>query len=216
MALADDFAAASAWLSSSTLYAWYKIATVSTVPTSKRPGLFDFQGRAKWDAWHRAGTSNDVTDVDGQQDAKETAQRLYIDCAKQLGWSTSEQVPEQAALARNADEPRQARGMKGVSKMATEEIDDTVPMSRLHELAVQGDAEAISIYIKQAGSSINLDELDSYGFSPLHLATDRGHAEAVRILLDAGADPLLQDEDGNIALDLARISEHDDIVALLS
>jgi diazepam-binding inhibitor (GABA receptor modulating acyl-CoA-binding protein) len=49
------------------LYSLYKQATMGDV-TSKRPGAFDFKGRAKWDAWkQRAGLS------------REEAMRQYID-----------------------------------------------------------------------------------------------------------------------------------------
>jgi len=49
------------------LYSLYKQATMGDV-TGKRPGGFDFKGRAKWDAWkQRAGLS------------REEAMRQYID-----------------------------------------------------------------------------------------------------------------------------------------
>jgi len=54
------------------LYALYKQATVGDV-SGKRPGGFDFVGRAKYDAWTRMkGTS------------KEEAMQTYIDLVKEL------------------------------------------------------------------------------------------------------------------------------------
>jgi acyl-CoA-binding protein len=42
------------------LYALYKQATAGDV-TGSRPGMMDFKGRAKWDAWSkRKGTSKDA------------------------------------------------------------------------------------------------------------------------------------------------------------
>lgn len=42
------------------LYALYKQASVGDV-TGKRPGMIDFRGRAKWDAWKkREGMSQDA------------------------------------------------------------------------------------------------------------------------------------------------------------
>jgi len=42
------------------LYALYKQGTIGDV-TGSRPGMMDFKGRAKWDAWSkRKGTSKDV------------------------------------------------------------------------------------------------------------------------------------------------------------
>nr|CAD7577966.1 unnamed protein product [Timema californicum] len=54
------------------VYALYKQATVGDVNTA-RPGLLDFKGKSKWDAWEKKkGTSTD--------DAKEA----YISKVKQL------------------------------------------------------------------------------------------------------------------------------------
>nr|CAD7411076.1 unnamed protein product [Timema cristinae] len=54
------------------VYALYKQATVGDVNTA-RPGLFDFKGKSKWDAWEKKkGTST--------ADAKEA----YISKVKQL------------------------------------------------------------------------------------------------------------------------------------
>jgi acyl-CoA-binding protein len=69
MALKDDFEASQAKVKTlvSTpsneflleLYALYKQATVGDVD-GKRPGMMDFKGRAKYDAWaERKGTSKD-------------------------------------------------------------------------------------------------------------------------------------------------------------
>ncbi len=54
------------------LYALYKQATVGDVNT-KRPGLTDFVGRAKWDAWEK---------LKGQ--SPEQAMQAYIDLVNKL------------------------------------------------------------------------------------------------------------------------------------
>jgi len=54
------------------IYGLYKQATVGDINTS-RPGMLDFKGKAKWDAWNgRKGMSQDE------------AKQNYIDLAKQL------------------------------------------------------------------------------------------------------------------------------------
>lgn len=59
------------------LYALYKIATVSTRPApGSRPGMLDFTGRAKWDAWDRVGAQ------DGGVSADE-AKRRYVQLAEE-------------------------------------------------------------------------------------------------------------------------------------
>lgn len=54
------------------LYALYKQATVGDVNT-KRPGMTDFVGRAKWDAWEK---------LKGQ--SIEQAMQAYIDLVNKL------------------------------------------------------------------------------------------------------------------------------------
>lgn len=57
------------------IYALYKQATVGDCNTP-RPGMLDFKGKAKWDAWdHKKGTSSEqakqdyVNNVQGQVNA---------------------------------------------------------------------------------------------------------------------------------------------------
>lgn len=46
------------------IYALYKQATVGDVNTT-RPGLLDFKGKAKWDAWeHKKGTNSEKAKQD--------------------------------------------------------------------------------------------------------------------------------------------------------
>jgi diazepam-binding inhibitor (GABA receptor modulating acyl-CoA-binding protein) len=54
------------------LYSFYKQATLGDA-SGKRPGGFDFKGRAKWDAWKlREGMS------------REEAMRQYVDLVERL------------------------------------------------------------------------------------------------------------------------------------
>ncbi len=53
------------------LYSLYKQGTVGDCNT-ERPGMFDFAGKAKWDAWNaRKGTSQDQAKQDYVEFAKE-------------------------------------------------------------------------------------------------------------------------------------------------
>jgi acyl-CoA-binding protein len=82
MPLEDDFVAAQARVKQLThtpkpdqlleLYSLYKQATVGDV-TGARPGMLDFKGRAKYDAWSsRQGTS------------KSAAMQAYVDVVGRL------------------------------------------------------------------------------------------------------------------------------------
>ena len=63
--------------------------------------------------------------------------------------------------------------------------------------------------------SKHVNQQDDSGTSLLMYAASRGHAEICQILLDAGADPVLKNRQGQDALFLARAAGHDAVVAVL-
>ncbi|GAA5987887.1 hypothetical protein JCM10908_007258 [Rhodotorula pacifica] len=197
------------------LYALYKIATVSSRPVAgSRPGMLDFTGRAKWDAWDRLGAEEGMN--------PEEAQRRYVLLAEdKFGFRRQAETPGDSSAADEGAQrtpaqaqPKQER-MVGVSMLASDFVDEAPP-SKLHELAIDGNAQKLERFLASDESrASDLNARDSYGYTALHLATDRGHAAAVKTLLAAGADKSIPDEDGNTALDLARLAEHEEIVGLL-
>ena len=54
-----------------------------------------------------------------------------------------------------------------------------------------------------------------YGYTPLVHASYSGHADAVRLLLDAGAIPSMTTDDGGTALYWAASQGHDEVLRLL-
>lgn len=122
-------------------------------------------------------------------------------------------------------------------------------MSPIHDAVVKGDLQALRKILSQDAEEVshkdefvsgrllprtvsNADGVANKGNSPLHLATDRGHLEVVRALLEAGADKsalvswkglqretqltsLIQDEDDQTPLIIAQMLGRDDIAALL-
>ncbi|GAA5899142.1 hypothetical protein JCM8208_003014 [Rhodotorula glutinis] len=192
------------------LYSLYKIATSSRTPTASRPGLLDFSGRAKWDAWSRLGKEDEWVRLTDDE-ARERARRAYVDEAGSLGFVEGQDEVQVRPVPKKGKKDQ----MVAVSTLEDSFV-DKAPPSRIHELAIEGDVAALEGFLAGEGKDANLDERDSYGFAPLHLATDRGHAAVVKVLLAHGADRSVPDEDGNTALDLARLAEHDDLVSLLS
>ncbi|BGP00110.1 Ankyrin repeat-containing domain protein [Rhodotorula toruloides] len=191
------------------LYALFKIAIVSSRPTTSRPGLLDWTGRAKWDAWDKLGREERFQGEAGKQRAQEE----YVEEARRLGFNAGERAGE--GETQNVPKKEKQEQMVSVSTMGTDFVDEAPP-SRLHELAISGDANALEAFLRDKAARDSVNERDSYGYTALHLAVDRGNSGAVRALLDAGADRSIQDEDGNTALDLARLAEHEDLVTLLT
>ncbi|KAJ7900246.1 ankyrin repeat-containing domain protein [Mycena olivaceomarginata] len=196
------------------LYGLFKYITVSPLPASSRPSLFDFAGRAKFDAWTTAGNTYTT---------KADAESRYLEIARSLGWTEGASLPETTESEDiwdsddDAARPTKNSGESGgfgtsVSAMARPEdqSDDS-----LHGLAVSNDLQRlVSLLQKEPG--INLNAKDEFGYTPLHLAADRGHSSIVKFLLENGADPTIKDEDDMPAVELAQAAGHEGIVELLN
>lgn len=74
-------------------------------------------------------------------------------------------------------------------------------MNFLFKMAVlTGVASIVDLHLRK-GAKVNVS--DDRGMSPLMFAAMKGHREVCQVLLDAGADPLLTNNEGKNALDLA-------------
>ena len=78
--------------------------------------------------------------------------------------------------------------------------------------AMAGVAVAVRLHIRRADDINATDEL---GCTPLILAASRGHLDICRLLLNAGANPLIKNIEGNSALTVAINFGFTEIVALL-
>lgn len=109
------------------MYALYKIATTSSRPSTSRPGIFDFQGRAKWDSWTALGSKSEYDGDEGKARAREE----YIEEAVKMGYrrdaddesAGKEEQPMASSSSKRQPEPE---AMVRVSRMAEEEVDDDV------------------------------------------------------------------------------------------
>ena len=79
---------------------------------------------------------------------------------------------------------------------------------------VQPDGAVVAA-LPDAAAAIDLNHPDNWGNTPLMLASANGKPEVVRVLLAAGADKDLRDNDGKTALDLAIEQNKDACAALL-
>ncbi|KAF9270175.1 ankyrin [Marasmius fiardii PR-910] len=201
------------------LYGLFKWLTVCPSPNISRPSIFDMTGRAKWDAWKSVGD----TYRDGAM-----AEKRYLQIARDLGWTEGAINKPQTAASEGEGEinwddddvPEQSKGERSglgpsVSTMLKDENETPDGDETIHDFAVSGDVEKLEKILKDNPHS-NLNELDENGYTPLHLASDRGNTSVVKLLLAKGADPKTKDSDDMTAHDLAEVAGHVDIVQLLS
>ncbi|KAF7339545.1 hypothetical protein MSAN_02169000 [Mycena sanguinolenta] len=197
------------------LYGLFKYITVSSLPASPRPSIFDFTGRAKWDAWTAAG--NTYT-------SKADAESRYLEIARSLGWTESVALAEATKSEdiwddSDSEKPTKSRGGSSgfgtsVSAMARPEADLESDNS-LHGLVVSNNLQGLVSFLRDQ-PNVNLDVRDEFGYTPLHLAADRGHLSIVKFLLEKGSDPTIKDEDDLTAVELAQAAGHESIVQLLN
>ena len=79
---------------------------------------------------------------------------------------------------------------------------------------VQPDGAVVAA-LPDAAAAIDLNHPDNSGWTPLMGASQQGKTETVRVLLAAGADKDLRNNDGKTALDFAIKEKEDACAALL-
>ncbi|OCF60273.1 hypothetical protein L486_02953 [Kwoniella mangroviensis CBS 10435] len=223
-----EFNAASTWLSSAPsaaalpneikleLYGLFKYINTLAGPTGSRPSIFSPAPRAKYDAWAAQYTKYSSKGDEGKQ----LAQQRYIEIALQIGWSNNVPNDEEddVDLENLDDEPIRNKddnpigGVK-VSVMSGDMDEDDHDTHPLHLAVSENEVPKVESLLKQDKSLVHLR--DEFGYTPLHLAADRGHIEMTKLLLRHGADKEAEDEDSQTPLQLAEISGRDEIVELL-
>ncbi|KAI8877099.1 ACBP-domain-containing protein [Backusella circina FSU 941] len=170
-------------------YGLFKQATIGDCDKPK-PGLIEFVGRAKWEAWNKFKGM-------GFRDAR----NAYIDGVEALnvGWSRKgsyEYIPSE-------EEVKEANGIGvAVSAMAYDSGDEE-DTHDIFSYARENNQEALSKLLEHDKSLIN--SKDDEGLSALHYAADRGNVGCVELLIQHGADVNIKTDEEETALHLGKL-----------
>lgn len=150
------------------LYAIFKYLTVSPVPNTPKPSLFDFAGKAKWDAWKSAGET--------YKDRARDAEARYLEIARSLGWAEGAEPEERRPKAgaeesgeggeediwdKEEDAERWQKGNESAMGRITSTmvVEDEGSESTLSNLAVAGNAGELVRYL-QAHPEVDVNARD--------------------------------------------------------
>ncbi|KAM0857318.1 hypothetical protein ACQ4PT_048518 [Festuca glaucescens] len=102
---------------------------------------------------------------------------------------------------------------KMASKMDLRKARDSKGNTALHSAASSGCLESCRFLVEECGIDVNA--VSKKGVTPMSYAAHGGNAQAMRYLLDRGADPAIADERGSTPLHNAALQGHYEAVRLL-
>ncbi|PHJ20148.1 ankyrin repeat-containing protein [Cystoisospora suis] len=182
------------------LYGLYKQATEGDCTGSKPCGL-DFVKSAKWESWSAcAGMATDQ------------ARNAYLGLARQLSGERTTRPGRSGSSCGSGSMPigRPQSSLRNVEEPDESALSD-VDLFLRH--AANGHISGVSRFLSANPSMINAKNEED--MTALHLASDRGHADIVELLLAKGADPNLQDNCGETALHVAVVAGNVAVASLL-
>ena len=183
------------------LYGCYKQATVGNCNT-KRPGIFDQIGRAKWAAWEKLGGVSPVS-----------AKRMYIEtCLKIDSARVSKLLSgelEEGEQVTQVGLPFTERVSSLVGNLKEEDMKQGY--TTIHDFCKIGDLSSLKLQLTDA----NKNSIDDLGMAPLHWACDRGNIHIVEYLLERQVDINLYSIDQQTPLHIASGCGHTDLVVML-
>ena len=106
---------------------------------------------------------------------------------------------------------------EAVTQAGVNEVASLTSCAPLHEAAMAGNVDIIQ-YLATEVDGVDLD-VRTYGppsFTPLHLAAQQGHVEAVTALVDCGATLIVVDRCCRTPKDLAREMGRTDVVHVIN
>lgn len=207
-------------------YARFKQANNGPCNTS-RPGLFDFQGKQKWDAWKKMGDKsrrdsmleyvNELTAIDPEWEEKMDSGKVKPKSGMGVAVSTLHDSDEAILDVDKSiyDWCKEGNIEQVIQRLNSKDDNDVNALDQnglalLHWACDRGLEEMVNVLLNR-GANINVQDCD--GQTPLHYAASCEHLYLVRLLLCRGADVNLMDSDGTSAINS---TDNADIVAMLA
>ncbi|CAL1544460.1 unnamed protein product [Lymnaea stagnalis] len=192
------------WDSEKLLYFYGRfkqVAKEGKCNTSK-PSFFDFQGKAKWDAWNKLGVMS-----------KNQAMMEYVSLLTNIDQDWRNKME---TVCEGGDESRSQQGNTmgvSVSVMARTEDELSDGEKTIFDWCKEGNTDKVRQML--IAGSANVNGLDEEGLGLLHWASDRGLTNMVELLLSLHADINIQASDLQTALHYAVSCDHADVAKLL-
>lgn len=192
-------------------YGLYKQATVGDCDT-KRPGLFQLAGKAKWDAWNKLKGRDTATAMKDYVNLLTKTCPTWLESSKKDSWvSVSAHVvpaenliPDDEKLItdfiKEGDVKTFLEHLKASPEEHLNELDES-GLGLIHWAADRNQLEILKELLKIPAINVNLQDTD--GLTALHYASSCGHKDALELLLENGADTGITNEDGETPKDIA-------------
>ncbi|XP_071444116.1 acyl-CoA-binding domain-containing protein 6 [Hetaerina americana] len=204
------------------LYAHYKQATVGPCQSSSSFTSWFGPNKMKQDAWRSLGGMS-----------KEAAMQGYICLVASLLKTTE----EGESVEQKTEDNEESDDHEGSDELESEEEEQQqerfawVRVSRpavsqdlecalideeksLIDWAKEGSLSGLAAAIKTSTTD-EINKADASGLTALHWAADRGHSEAVQLLVNAGALTNSRDLEGQTALHYAASCAHGEVIRIL-
>jgi len=211
------------------LYARFKQANEGAC-NEPRPGMFDFQGKSKWDAWKKLGDKSKkdsmleyidrLTLLDPEWEDKIESGKVKPKSGMGVAVSTLKGGGEDGEIERTDEEKtvfdwcQDGNTQRVVNILTTQQFDvnqrDESGMSLLHWACDRGYDEMVQVLLDH-GADVNIRDVD--GQTPLHYGVSCDHSSIIRLLISRGADASLTDESG---VSPSQCTDNEDITALLT
>eukprot|EP00035_Acanthoeca_spectabilis_P013466 m.251071 g.251071 ORF g.251071 m.251071 type:complete len:254 (-) comp15894_c1_seq1:133-894(-) len=191
------------------LYAHYKQVTVGDC-TGSRPGFLYMTERSKWDAWNQ---------VRGMPSA--AAAHAYVEIVTRLAPDWEAQEPPAAGIGDSGGGGDAEAKSMGPVQSTLYVVEDTVADSDktafnyVEDGDLNGLTQALATETAQGNSGALVAQTDDSGMTLLHWASDRGHVEICRYLIDNAADVNAVDAESMSPLHYASVCDHDELIEIL-